>query len=366
MRKTWMILLKCFFSCFLLTQSLSSKNNAILFLYCWASYIPEDVIETFEAETGIHVDYSAYDSTEVLKTQLQLKSGYDVVCLPAWPDYQWAVEHALLLPLDPQWRERHKATVDPWILQKLDNPQGALSHGIPYLWGTTGLGYDAKRLEKSLTPLPETWGLIFDPTILRKLEGQKIYLLHSALDVLQAAMIYLKFSPISQIKSQWDQALDLLRSIRPWIGKFESSRQIENLVEGHAVLLQGYSTYIRMAIAESEGKKISYIIPKEGAMMWIDMMAIPKDAPHVKNAYRFLSFLMRPDIIARCSNAIRAANTIPESVRYLDSELKKDPHFLLPPDVLERLHKDFLPPSWLRKYLSREFYKICTNYQPPS
>lgn len=361
-KKNLFRLLDCVFLWVCISLGSANKRHPVLFLYCWASYIPEDVIETFEKESGIKVIYSVYDSTEVLKTQLQLNSGYDVVCLPAWPDYQWALEHDLLLKMDDDWRETHKKGVDPWILEKLESPQGALSYGIPYLWGTTGLGYDVKALEECGAPLTEGWGLIFNESLVKRMNNHKVYLLHSALDVLQAAMLYLGFSPTSLVKDQWDQALTLVKKIHPWIYKFESARQIENLVEGNAALLQGYSTYIRMAqsSAQTIGKEIHYMIPKEGAMMWIDMMAIPKDAPHVKHAYRFLSFLMRPDIIARCSNAIRADNTIPASRSNMDADLQKE--LFLSQDVLNRLHKDFLPPSGLRKYLSREFYKICTGY----
>lgn len=367
----WFFILGAFFCAgvgtwFFFRESASPANlENIVHIYNWAEYLPRDVLDEFEKETGITVLYDSFDSLEALETKIFTNPGYDVVFPPAWPLFVRCVEANILLPLNYDWIP-NAALLDPWLLEKLKkaNPKGA--YGVPYLWGTTGIGvnHSAVLLNEEEA---ESWGVFFHPTTAEKLKSFHLFLLDSALDVFQAAMLYLGHSPTTEDVRLWNKAIDLVYRIRPYIQQFTGSRQRENLLEQKSFILQGFSTYLTMAaLYKKTGNRdnISYYIPKEGAMVWFDMMAIPRGARHVKNAHRLINFILQPKIMAQISNCVCAANPIPSSKPWIKEELLNLSTVFLTPEMYQRLHADFVPSAKLLKYLSRAWLKIKMDIAP--
>jgi len=355
----------CFFSLFLMSLWAAYGEEKKVFIYSWANYIPKEIIKEFEKETGIKVFYDVFDSAEALETKLLMKSGYDVVFPPAWPVFARCVGLGIFQPLKKEWLP-HAKGFDPKIIGKLASLDPQLRYGMPYLWGTTGIGYDKNAIVRCAPGAPlYSWALIFDPKVAQALAPGHIYLLDSATDVFQAALLYLGKSPVSTDPKEWDQAFALLMKVRPFISNFEGSKQIENLVNGQSKIIQGFSTYVNMARQQTLGsnKEIVYIIPKEGAMVWFDMMAIPVDAPHPHNAHVFIDFILRPSVIARITNTIKAANAIEASYPMIDKDLLLNLSIFPDQETLSRIHADFVPSPSLMRYISRQWLKLKMNYK---
>lgn len=335
-----------------------------LFIYSWASYIPQDIIKDFEKETGIHVVYDVFESIEALDTQLTLQSGYDVVFPPAFPVFARGIRNNLFLALD-YTKIPHAKELDPIILEKLKKADPHNQFGVPYLWGTTGIGYDhtavSQRLKK---PPPPTWGLLFDLSMVKRLAKGNIYLLDSPLDVLQAALLYLGYPPSTCDMNLWKKAIHLIVTIHPFIASFEGSKQVDNLVDGQSEILQGFSTYIYMASEKGKSvkKDIRYLIPQEGAIAWFDMMAIPKKAPHPHNAHIFINFILKPSIIARITNTICAANAVKTSYPFIHQKLRCDPFIFPDEKTMKRIYSDQLYEDDLLRSLLREWLKVKMGY----
>ena len=344
------------------------ESEKTVYIYNWADYFPKPVLDKFEKETGIRVVFTAYDSVEALEAQLLLDTRYDLVLAPAWPVFVRGIHTGRFLPLDKALIP-NIGHIDPKFCEKLGNADPQLVYGIPYMWGTTGIGYDRKAILAREPEAPlDSWALIFDPRWAHLLQEGNIFLLDSATDVLQAALLYLGLSPNSQNPEIWDKAVAQVMKIRPYIHAFEGSKQEENLLTGNNELIQGFSTYIQMARDENTNpnRDICYVIPKEGSVVWMDVMAIPHNAPHPKNAHLFLNFILQPENIAMCSNIVKAANVVPESYPLITPSLRSNPTVFPDPVTMKRIYPDFLPSDSLTRHLCREWFKIKLNYRPSS
>ncbi len=346
----------------------SGELEKVLYISNWADYFPKSLLDQFTKETGIHVVYTAYDSVESLEAQLLLDTRYDLVVAPAWPVFIRGIRTGRFLALNKDLIP-NITYIDPKICEKLGDADPKLIYGIPYMWGTTGIGYDRNAILARAPDAPlDSWALIFDPRWSYLLQEGHIFLLDSVTDVLQAALLYLGLSPNSQNIALWDKAVDQMMKIRPHIHAFEGSKQVENLVTGSNELIQGYSTYVQMAREEntSPARDICYIIPKEGSVIWIDMMAIPHNSQHPKNAHLFLNFILRPENIAQCTNVVKAANAVPASYPMIAPEVRSNPAVFPDAVTMERIYPDFLPSVALTRHLCREWCKIKLNYRPSS
>lgn len=347
---------------FLRNKNVKKSNKECVYIYNWADYIPEDILEDFEKETHIHPVYDSFESVEILEAKLLVNSGYDVVFPPAWPVFANGITMQLFLGLNKDLIPNAK-NLNAELVGKLSSIDPELKYGLPYLWGTTGLGYDIKAIKNRLPNVNlNSWGLIFNPNIIKNFVSCRPHLLDSAMDVFQAALLYLGESPSTLDKSKWDKAIEVVKAIRPYISAFDGSRQIQTLVDGQSQIIQGYSTYINMARSDGKNlsipKDIGYTIPEEGSVIWFDMMAIPRNAPHPKNAHIFINFILKPSVIARITNKIRAANAVDASRPFVDKELLADTIIYPDAKMMERIHSDFLPPLSLSRYLLRQWLKI--------
>ena len=303
-------------------------REKVVNIYSWADYIAPDTVSNFEKETGIQVHYDVYDNNEVLETKLLSgHSNYDVV-VPSDLFFDRQRAAGVYRELDKQALP-NLVNIDPEILRQMAVHDPGNRHAIPYMWSTTGLGYNVDRVRERLGgSVPDSWALIFDPHIAAKLKDCGILMVDSPLDVFGSAMIYLQRDPRRLDPKDVLAAAELLRSIRPFVRNIDAA-PIAPLASGDVCLELGWSGDVEAArnraIEAGSGAHIAYLIPREGALRTIDMAAIPADAPHPHNAEVWLNYLMRPDVIAGISNFIKYPNGIAASLPLIEASVRDDP-----------------------------------------
>jgi putrescine transport system substrate-binding protein len=312
-------------------------------IFIWSDYLAEDTLPNFQAKTGIKPIMDVYDSNEILEAKLLAgKSGYDIVVPTARPFAARQIKAGIFQPLD-KTKLPSLGNIDPQILASIEGVDKGNAHLVPYMWGTTGLGVNLDKVKAALgedTPL-DTWGLVFDPEKAKKLKGCGISLMDDATEVFAAALSYLGKDPNSTDQKDLDAAAELVKKIHPYVRYFHSSQYINDMANGDTCVAHGYSGDIFQARdrADEAGKgvKIGYVIPKEGAVLWVDVLAIPKDAPNPAQAHAFIEYLLDPKVIADASNFVHYANPNPKSKELVDEEVRNDPSIYPSDEVKKRL-----------------------------
>lgn len=298
-------------------------------VYNWSDYIDEEILSEFEAETGIKVVYDVFDSNDILETKLLAgSSGYDVV-VPSNGFLQRQIQAGVFQPLDKS-KLTNIGNLWPAISERVENFDPGGAHSVNYMWGTTGIGYNVDAVKERLgTDTINSWSVIFDPEKISKFADCGVHILDASDEMLPAALNYLGLDPNSQDTEDMEKAAALFEAIRPYVTSFNSSAYINALADGDACLATGWSGDVLQArdrAAEAEaGVNVEYAIPKEGAQMWFDMMAIPADAPHPDNAHIFINYILRADVIAKASNYVYYANGNLASQPLLNEDVIGDP-----------------------------------------
>jgi putrescine transport system substrate-binding protein len=307
----------------------ASAQQRVVNVYNWSDYIDPQVLTDFTKETGIRVQYDTFDSNETLETKLLAgKSGYDVV-VPTAYFLERQIKAGVFQTLDKS-KLPHVADMWPEISKRLAAYDPGNAHAVNYMWGTTGLGYNVKavRVRLGAEAAIDSWDVVFKPELLAKFKDCGVMMLDSADDILPAALHHLGLDPNSVKQQDLDKAAALMLKIRPYVRKFHSSEYLNALASGEICLVVGWSGDVKQAqkrAAEAKnGVEIGYAIPKEGAQMWFDNLAIPKDAPHVAEAYAFIDYLMRPEVAAKNSNFISYANGNLTSQKFIDKAVLDD------------------------------------------
>ena len=288
-------------------------QERVVNVYNWSDYIDPQVIKDFTAETGIRVQYDTFDANETLETKLLAgKSGYDVV-VPTAYFLQRQIQAGVFMPLD-KGKLPNLVNVWPEIAQRLAAYDPGNKFAVNYMWGTTGIGYNVKAARERLGEgaAIDSWDIVFKPEMLAKFKDCGVHMLDSAEDILPAALHYLGLDPQSTKPDELEKAAALLGKIRPSVRKFHSSEYLNALAGGEICLVVGWSGDIKQAknrAAEARnGVEIGYAIPKEGAQMFFDNLAIPKDAPHPNEAHAFINYLLKPEVAAKNSDFVAYAN----------------------------------------------------------
>jgi putrescine transport system substrate-binding protein len=335
-------------------------------VYNWNDYIDEQTVAAFEKETGIKVRYDVYDANEVLDAKLRAgRSGYDLVVPTASPFLAQQVPAKLYRPLERDKLANYK-NLDPALMQQLAKYDPDNRHAVPWMWGTTGIGYNAERVLRVMPDAPVySLKILFDPAVVQRFKSCGVVILDSATDVIPAALAYLGRNPDSHSAEDLEAASKVLSAIRPFVRKWHSSEYINDLANGDACLAFGYSGDIKQAgkrAAEAKKPfKVEYAIPQEGAMVWIDTWAIPADARNADAAHRFLDFVMRPEIVARNSNFIGYANAVPASLPLLDAEVRGDPTIYPPEELRRRFYTISAPARAYERQRTRAWTRITTG-----
>jgi putrescine transport system substrate-binding protein len=311
-------------------------------VYNWSDYIAEDTIAKFEAETGIDVVYDVYDSNETLEAKLLAgSSGYDVV-VPTSGYLQRQVAAGVYLPLD---RAKLPAisNMDPALMDKAAAYDPGNEHAVIYMWGTTGLAYDPAAVRERLgedAPV-DSWALVFDPEYAAKLADCGISMLDASSEVLPSALAYLGLDPTSSDPADLEKAAEVLGGVRDYVRYFHSSQYISDLANGEICVALGWSgdAFIAAdrAVEAGTGIEIAYSVPKEGALQWFDMLAIPADAPNPEAAHKFLDFIMEPQVTAGITNYVFYANGNAASWPLVDPEITGDPAIFPPEEVRAKM-----------------------------
>ncbi|MBA5778324.1 polyamine ABC transporter substrate-binding protein [Stappia sp. F7233] len=332
----------------------ADAQDRVVNVYNWSDYIDDTILEDFTKETGIKVVYDVFDSNEVLETKLLAGgTGYDIV-VPTGTFLGRQISAGVFQKLDKS-KLTNWDNVWPEIMARIEKFDPGNEHAINYMWGTTGIGYNVDKVKEVLGPdAPvDSWDLVFKPENAEKLASCGFYVLDTADEIVPAALNYLGLNPDSNETEDFEKAGELLKSIRPYIQKFHSSEYINALANGDICVAIGWSGDILQArdrAAEAgAGVTVEYVIPKEGALMWFDNMAIPADAPHVEEAHEFLNYMLRPEVVAKASNYIFYANGNKASQQFVDKEVLEDPAIYPSQETIDKLYTTTTkPPKALR------------------
>jgi putrescine transport system substrate-binding protein len=308
-----------------------AQEEKVLNIYNWSDYIAEDTIANFEKETGIKVRYDTYDNNEILHAKLVAgKTGYDIV-VPSSTFARLQIDGGLLTKLDKSQLPNLK-NFDPDIQAQIANIDPGNQYLVNWLWGYTTIGINTAKVKAALgtEPLPtNVWDLFFSPKYASKLKSCGVSVLDSATEVLPAALHYLGKDPFSKNPGDYKAAGDLLKAVRPYITLFSSSGYINDLAGGSICLSLGWNGDINIARARAiEGKTgndIVAFVPKTGGLLFFDMMAIPSDASHPKNAHAFMNYIMRAEVAAALTNKVKYANPNKESRKFIKPEIANNP-----------------------------------------
>lgn len=351
----------------LLANPALAQEEKVLNVYNWSDYIGEDTIKNFEKETGIKVRYDNFDSNEVLHAKLVAgKTGYDVVV----PSANWArlqIDGGFLRKLDKS-KLPNLANLDPATQRQIAKLDPNNDHLVVWLWGFTTVGINVDKVKAALgnMPMPEnTWDLIFDPKYASKLKSCGISMLDSPSEILPAALQHIKKNPYSKVAADYQEAGRMLQAIRPYVTLFSSSGYINDMANGSICLALGWSGDIniaaRRAVDAKNGNKIEALLPKGGATLFFDTMAIPADAAHPNNAHLFINYIMRPEVHAGLSNKVFYANPNAASVKFVKKEIADNKTIFLSSAEKDRMVAPEALNADIRRAMTRVFTKFKTG-----
>lgn len=349
-----------------ISASAAWAQDRVVNVYNWSDYIDEEILEEFTAETGIKVVYDVFDSNDILETKLLAGStGYDVV-VPSGTFLARQIQAGVFQPLDKS-KLTNMGNLDPAVSERLSSYDPGNAHAINYMWGTTGIGYNVAKVAEALGEDydPNTWDMVFNPEVAAKLKDCGIYILDASDEIIPAALNYLGMDPDSKNADEITQASGLLLEARGNVRKFHSSEYINALANGDICVAVGWSGDVLQArdrAAEADaGVEVEYAIPKEGALMWFDNMAIPADAKNVEEAHEFLNYIMKPEVMAKASNYVYYANGNLASQEFLEKDVIDDPAIYPDEETLSKLYITTPYNQRTQRVVTRAWTKVLTG-----
>lgn len=317
-------------------------EEKVLNIYNWADYIPEGMLAKFEQETGVKVNYNTFENNEALHAKLVAgNSGYDIV-VPTAGFAKKQITGGLFQEIDKS-RIPSYANLDPTFMEKIVGVDPGNKHLVPWAWGFTTVGINKQKVEKALgdMPMPENaWDLVFDPKYTSKLKSCGIAFLDSPSEILPVALHHLGKPAYSEDPADFKLAGELLAKVRKDIRIF-SSTMIDDIAGGKACVFVGWSGDINIAagrVKETGGKdEIVPLMPTAGGLVFIDTMAIPKDAKHVNNALAFIDFYLRGENSALMANEMNYPTANTAGLAGIKDEIKGNNTIFLSPEDTGRL-----------------------------
>ncbi len=348
-----------------------AADPKVLNIYNWSDYIADDTIKNFEKETGIKVRYDNYDNNEVLHAKLVAgKTGYDIV-VPSSHFAKTQIEGGLLQKLDRS-KLSNWGNLDQGLLEQLAKLDPGNQYLVDWMWGYVTVGINVNKVKAALgdMPMPDNaWSLLFDPKYVSKLKSCGVSLLDSASEVMPAALHYIGKPPYSRDPADYAAAGQVLKTIRPFVTRFSSSGYIEEMASGGICLVLGYSGDIniarnRAADATKKAKVpvvIEALIPKTGATLFFDTMAIPKDAKNVDNAHLFINYILRPEVHASLTNKVFYANPNSASLKFVKKDVADNKSIFLDAAAAKTMIAPDALPQDIRKVQTRTFSNFKTS-----
>jgi putrescine transport system substrate-binding protein len=343
----------------------AGAEEKVLNVYNWSDYIAEDTIANFTAKTGIKVNYDVFDSNEVLETKLLAgNTGYDVV-VPSAQFMERQIKAGVFQKIDKS-KLPNLANMDPEITQRVALHDPGNEYSINYFWGTDGIGYNEAKIKAIMPDAPvDSWRLIFDPAVAAKFKDCGISILDAPSDVRSIVLAILGKDPNSQDAADLALVEERLLAIRPFVRKINSSQYIEDLANGDICIAVGYSGDVLQArdraVEAGQGTVIKYSIPKEGTVIWFDMLTIPSDAKHVGNAHLFIDYLMDPQVAANNSNTVKYANGNAASFQFVSDVVKNDPSVYPTAEVKAKLFPELATNEEYTRLLTRAWTRFSTG-----
>ena len=341
------------------------NDEKVVNVYNWSDYIGDTTVQDFEKETGIKVRYDTFDANETLYAKLVAgHTGYDIVV----PSSHWAklqLEGGLLMPLDKSKITTY-SNIDPWILKELATVDPGNRYVVPWAWGIQTIGINVDKVKSALGDLPmphDAWDLVFKPGYMSRLKSCGVSFLDSADEVFPSALRYQGKPPYSLHTADYYDAARMLSGIRPYVTLFSSSGYINELASGSVCLAIGWSGDIAIAGARAResrnGQNIQALLPKSGAVLFFDTMAIPADAPHVENAYKWMSYIYRPQVQAGIVNKVFSASAVRAADKYIKPDVMANRLPLAEGENLDRL----LPPDAVTNDIRRLRTRLYTTFK---
>jgi putrescine transport system substrate-binding protein len=343
----------------------ATDAEKVLNVYNWSDYIDPTVVPAFEKEYGIKVNYDVFDSNEVLFTKLLAgKTGYDIV-VPSASFLERQIKAGVFMKLDKSKLSNLKY-LDPDITARVALHDPGNEHAVNYFWGTSGVGYNVAKVKAIMPDAPvDSFRMFYEPAVVSKFKDCGVTILDAPSEVLGTVLLYLGKDPNSEKPEDLAAAEKVLMAIRPFVRYVNSSKYIEDLANGEICLSLGWVGDVfqsRDRAAEAKkGVNINYHIPKEGAIMFFDMLAIPADATHPLNAHLFIDYLMRPEVAAKNSDKVHYANSNAASWEKISPDVRNDPAVFPPPDVMAKLQPDLAESPEFTRQLTRTWTRFKTG-----
>jgi putrescine transport system substrate-binding protein len=338
----------------------------IVNVYNWSDYIAPKIIEDFTKETGIKVRYDTFDSNDTLEAKLLAgRSGYDVV-VPTGYFLERQIKAGVFQKLDKR-KLPNLANIWPTIAARLAKYDPGNDYAVNYMWGTTGIGFNSAKARQATGAAGgiDSWAAVFKPESLERFQHCGVEMLDASDDILPAALYYLGLDPNSANEADLQKSADLIKSIRPFVRKFHSSEYINALATGEICLAVGFSGDIKQAqkraIEAKNGVDVGYAIPKEGAQLWFDNLAIPRDATNVDEAHAFINYLQKPEVAATNSNFVSYANGNLASQKFIDRAILEDKTIYPDEALMSRLYVINAHDPKIERLMNRLWIRIKTG-----
>jgi len=347
------------------SPAVANAAEKVLNVYNWSDYIQPAVISDFQREYGIRVNYDVFDSNEILETKLLTgHTNYDVV-VPSGAFLERQLRAGIYQKLDKSLLPNLK-NVDPQVARAVAVYDPGNQYCVDYMWITSGVGYNTAAIRERLPDAPvESWRMLFDPAVIAKFQDCGVSILDAPSEVVGTVLLFLGRNPNSHSPADLKDAEKVLRAMRPYVRYVDSSRYIDNLANGDICLAMGWSGDVKQshdrASEAGKGIDLAYAIPRAGAIANYDVLAIPADAPHVRNAHLFIDYLLRPEVAARNSNLIKYANAVLPDIQPLDPQVRDDPGVYPPPEVRARLTPERARPADYQRLLTRMWTRFKTG-----
>lgn len=343
----------------------SSHAEQVVNIYNWSDYFAPDTLEEFTNQTGIKVNYDMYDSNEVLEAKLMAGgSGYDVV-MPSNSFFERQVKAGVYQKIDKS-QLQNASNIDATLAKQIEKHDKGNQYNVPYAWGTIGIGYNTKMIEERLgsTDL-DSWDVLFDPKVASKLADCGIAVLDSPAEMMSVVNNYRQVDPNSEDKGELNASTKLMSAARDNIKYFHSSKYISDLANGDICVAIGYNGDILQSQSRAEeagqGIDINFVIPKEGTVVWFDLMAIPADAPHPEAALKFIDFILQPQIAANISNYVYYAVPNTAAMPLLDDEVANNKGVYPSDEVKAKLYVQVAHTARFDRSLTRAWTNIKTG-----
>ncbi|WP_423203798.1 polyamine ABC transporter substrate-binding protein [Pseudomonas kribbensis] len=350
----------------LATASTGALADEAVNISNWNGYIADDTLANFTQATGIKTTYDIHDSNEVLESKLMTgNTGYDVVS-PSNHFLSRLIKAGAIQKLDksqlPNWKN-----LDPQLMKKLEVNDPGNQYGYPYMWGTAGIGYNVEKIKAIFgnTDVTRSWKLFFEEDNIKKLSQCGVAIIDNPTQVLPITLNYLGLPPHSHEPADYKKAEAALFKIRPYVQYFHASKYISDLANGNVCAVIGFNGDVVQAAASAREAKngidIVYSIPDEGTTLWFDMVVMPRNAPHQKNGYAYMNYLLEPKVIANISNSIHYANPNAAANEFLTPAVKQDLAIYPPKAVMDKLFTVEELPAAIARLTTRLWTKLKTN-----